>query len=161
MIGDTAPSPDTDTVTDPRSLTGDTIVTGGGAILLRARTPEVSHRSLTDAASDLRLRMATRGGGIRTGTQLSRKGESLEIDLGIGKETVAVESGRLTGTDLPGIAVSRGLLLTETGLGLQEAETDLRGLTDPEQGRDQGLLKGQTDLGRKTMPSKTPLCLLK
>jgi len=153
-----------DTVTDPRTTTGDTIVTGGGVTLLRVRTPEVSLRRLTDVAIVLLLQMETNGGETQIGIQLSQKGESLEIVLEIeGKKIVAVVNGLLTGSDLhTEIAVLQDLLPTETGLGPQEAEIGLRNLTDQEQDLDPDLPRGRTGLAASgIMLSKTPPCFLK
>lgn len=153
-----------DTVTDPRTPTGDTIVTGGGATHLRDRMPEASLRRLTDVAIALLLPMETRGGATRTGIQLSPKGASLETDLETeGKKIVAVVNDLLTGSDPhTEIAAPQDLLLTETGLGPQEAGTGLRDLTDPEHGPDPDLPRGLTDLvASVTMRSRTLHCLLK
>jgi len=153
-----------DTVTDLRILTGDTIVTGGGVTLLRARTPEVSLRRLTDVAIVLLLQTETKGGGTQIGIQLSPKGESLEIGLEIeGKKIVAVVNGLLIGSDPhTEIAVLQDLLPTETGLGPLEAEIGLRNLTDQEQDLDPDLPRGRTGLAASgIMLSKTPPCFLK
>ena len=163
MIGDTA-SPDMDTVTGPRTLTGDTIVTGGGVTLLRARMLEVSLQRLTDVAIVLLLPMETKGGETRIGIQLSQKGESLEIGPEIeGKKIVAVVNGLLTESDpLTEIAVLQDLLPTETGLGPQEAEIGLRNLTDQEQDLDPDLPRGRTGPAASgIMLSRTPPCFLK
>lgn len=153
-----------DTVTDPRTTTGDTIVTGGGVTLLRVRTPEVSLRRLTDVAIVLLLQMETNGGETQIGIQLSPKGESLEIGLEIeGKKIVAVVNGLLIGSDPhTEIAVLQDLLPTETGLGPLEAEIGLRNLTDQEQDLDPDLPRGRTGLAASgIMLSKTPPCFLK
>jgi len=153
-----------DTVTDLRILTGDTIVTGGGVTLLRARTPEVSLRRLTDVAIVLLLQTETKGGETQIGIQLSPKGESLEIGLEIeGKKIVAVVNGLLIGSDPhTEIAVLQDLLPTETGLGPLEAEIGLRNLTDQEQDLDPDLPRGRTGLAASgIMLSKTPPCFLK
>ena len=153
-----------DTVTDPRTTTGDTIVTGGGVTLLRVRTPEVSLRRLTDVAIVLLLQMETNGGETQIGIQLSQKGESLEIGLEIeGKKIVAVVNDLLTGNGPhTEIAVLQDLPPTETDLGPQEEETGLRDLTDQAQDPDPDLLRGQTDLAVSViMRSRTPHCLLK
>jgi len=153
-----------DTVTDLRSLTGDTIVTGGGVTLLRARTPEVSLRRLTDVAIVLLLQTETKGGGTQIGIQLSPKGESLEIGPEIeGKKIVEVVNGLLIESDPhTEIAVLQDLLHTETGLGPLEAEIGLRNLTDQEQDLDPDLPRGRTGLAASgIMLSKTPPCFLK
>lgn len=153
-----------DTVTDLRILTGDTIVTGGGATLLRARTPEVSLRRLTDVAIVLLLPMETKGGETQIGIRLSPKGGSLEIGLEIeGKKIVEVVNGLLIGSDPhTEIAVLQDLLPTETGLGPLEAEIGLRNLTDQEQDLDPDLPRGRIGLAASgIMLSKTPPCFLK
>ena len=154
MIGDTV-SPDMDTVRGPRTLTGDTIVTGGGVTLLRVRMLEVSLQRLTDVAIVLLLPMETKGGETRIGIQLSQKGESLEIGPEIeGKKIVAVVNGLLTESDPhTEIAVLQDLLPTETGL---------RNLTDQEQDLDPDLPRGRTGPAASgIMLSKTPPCFLK
>ena len=150
-------------MTDPLSLTGDTIVTGGGATHPRVRTPEASLRTLTGAVIALLLQTETRGGETRTGTQLSPRGESLETDLETERKIVAVVNDLLTGSGPhTEIAVLQDLPPTETDLGPQEAGTGLRDLTDQEQDPDPDLLRGQTDLAESViMRSRTPHCLLK
>ena len=153
-----------DTVTDPRTLTGDTIATGGGATRPRVKMPEASLRRLTDVVIALLLPMETRGGGTRTGTQLSPKGASLETDLGTeGRKIVVAVNDLLTGSDPhTEIAVPQDLLPIEIGLGPQEAGTGLRDLTDPEQGPDPDLPRELTDLAASvTMRSRTHHCLRK
>jgi len=149
-----------DTVTDPRTLTGDMIATGGGVTRPRVKMPEASLRRLTDVVIALLLPMETRGGGTRTGTQLSPKGASLETDLETeGRKIVVAVNDLDPHTE---IAVPQDLLHTETGLGPQEAGTGLRDLTDPEQGPDPDLPRELTDLAASvTMRSRILHCLLK
>ena len=150
-------------MTDPLSLTGDTIVTGGEATRLRVRTPEASLQTLTGVAIALLLQTETRGGETRTGTRLSPRGESLETDLETGRKIVAVVNDLLTGSGPhTEIAVLLDLPPTETDLGPQEAGTDLRDLTGQEQDLDPDLPRGRTDLAESViMRSRTPHCLLK